>query len=69
MKRKATLPKITSPAMMGVGGVIYECLYDTYSVVMEEFVNNNLDDTTIKYLNEINEIGVYEEGGDFFYGK
>ena len=33
---------------------------------MEDCVNKNLDDTTRKYLNETNEIGVYEEGGDFF---
>ena len=31
---------------------------------MEDFVNKNLDDRTRKNLNEINEIGVDEEGGE-----
>ena len=50
--------------MVGVCGVIYECLYDTYSVVMEEFVNNNLDDIARKYFNKINGVGVNEDGGE-----
>ena len=63
MKRKAKLPKITSPAMMEVCEVIYECPDDTSPVVIEDCVNKNLDDITRKYLNEINQIGVDEEGG------
>ena len=62
MKRKSKLPKITSPAMMEVYEVIYECPDDTYPLSMAYCVNKNLDDITRKYLNEKNEIGVYEEG-------
>ena len=43
--------------------VIDECPDDTSTDMMEDGVNKNLDDTNKKYLNEINEIGVYEDGG------
>ena len=43
-KKKATLPKITSPAMMEICEVRYEFTDDTYPVVMRDFVNNNLDE-------------------------
>ena len=32
--------------------------------MIEDGVNKNLDDKNIKYLNEINDIGVYEKGGE-----
>ena len=54
MKRKSTLPKITSPAMMEVCEVIYEGHGDTSPVVMEDFLNKNQNYITKKYLNEIN---------------
>ena len=46
---------------MEVCEVIYECPNDKSPVVMEDCVNKNLDDITRRYLNDINEIGVYEE--------
>ena len=58
---KATLSKITSPYMMEVCELIYKLPGDTSPVVMEDCVNNNLDDITRKYLNEINDIGVDED--------
>ena len=33
-----------------------------FAATMKDCANNNLDDTYKKYLNEINEIGVDEEG-------
>ena len=53
-----------SPAMMEVWEVIYECPDETSTFVMEDCVNKNLDDTTRKYLNAINDIGVDKEGGE-----
>ena len=47
--------------MMEVCELIYELPGDTSPVVMEDCVNNNLDDITRKYLNEINDIGVDED--------
>ena len=49
--------------MMEVCEVIYGFPDNTYPVLMEDCVNNNLDDITRNDLNEINEIGVGEEGG------
>ena len=43
-KRKVTLLKITSPAMMDIYEVIYEYTDDTSPAVMEDCVNNNLDE-------------------------
>ena len=37
-----------------------ECCDDTSPVVMEYCVNKNLDDLSIKYINEIHEIDVDE---------
>ena len=62
MKSKATPPNITSPDKMEVCGIIDEFPDDTSPVMMEDCVNKHLDDITRKYLNEINEIGVDEEG-------
>ena len=42
--------------------VIDECPADTFTDMMEAFNNKNLDDTSKKYLNELNDIGVDEEG-------
>ena len=44
--------------------VIYECPDDTFIAIMEDCVNNNLYDKKRKYLNGINEICVYEDGGE-----
>ena len=57
---KATLPKITSPAMMEVCEIIDECSDDKSPVVMEDCVNKNLADITRKYYNETNDFGVNE---------
>ena len=46
-----------------------ECPDETSPVVMEYYVNKNLDDISRKYLNDINEIGVNEEGGKMFLLK
>ena len=59
MTRKAT------PQYHIIYEVRYECPDDTYPFVMEYCVNRNMDDTTRRDLNEINEIGVDEEGGEF----
>ena len=42
-KIKATLPKFTSPAMIDICEVRYECPDGTSPVVMEYCVNKNLD--------------------------
>ena len=42
--------------------VIDECSDDSPTDMMKDFVNKNLDDTNKNNLNEVNEIGVYEEG-------
>ena len=42
---KAILPNITSPDVMATCEVRYEYPYDSYPVVMEDFVNKNLDET------------------------
>ena len=55
--------------MMEACEVRYEHPDDTYQVVMEAFVNKNLDDITRKYLNEINQISIDKEEGYFFDGK
>ena len=44
-KRKATLPKITSPDMRDICEIRDECPDGTSTVVMEDCVNNNLDET------------------------
>ena len=36
----------------------------TYPIVMENYVNKNLDDVFRKVLNEISEIVVNEDGGE-----
>ena len=66
MNRKATIIKRTSPDMMEVCEVRYEFHDNTYPVVMEYFVNKNLDYVN---LNKMNEIGVNEEGREKNYGK
>ena len=66
MKRNATIIKRTSPDTMDVCEVIYEFHDNTSPVVMEYCVNENLDDVN---LNEMNEIGVNEEGREKNYGK
>ena len=43
--------------------LIYEFPDDTSTALMEDCFNNNLDDINKKCLNEINEIGVDEDGG------
>ena len=50
-KRKETLPKITSPAMMEICEVRYECPDDISPVSMEDFMNKNLDETN-RYVSE-----------------
>ena len=50
-KRKATLPKITSPAVVATCEVIYEYPDDSYTVVMEDFVNKKMDETH-RYISE-----------------
>ena len=52
--------------MMEVFEVRDEYPDDTSPVVMDYFFNKNLDDISREYLNDINEIGVNEEGGYFF---
>ena len=52
--------------MMEVCEVRDECPDDTSQVVTEDCVNNNLYDTSRKYLSKIDEIGVDEEGGYIF---
>ena len=47
--------------------VIYECTHDTSTAMMEDCVNKHLDDTNKIYFNEINEIGVDEDGGQTKY--
>ena len=59
---KSTIPKITSPVMMELCKLRDEFPHDTYPVVMEYCVNKNLDDISRKYLNDMNDIGVNEEG-------
>ena len=49
---------------MEVCEVIYGFPDETYPVVMKDCFNKNLDDITRTYLNEINEIGVDEGGGE-----
>ena len=49
-KRKATLPKIASPAMMDICEA--ECLYETSPVDMEEGVNDIKDDKNEKIMME-----------------
>ena len=44
-KRKATLPKITIPAVVEICDVRDKYPDDSYQVVMEDCVNNNLDET------------------------
>ena len=51
--------------MMEICEVRDEFPDDTSSVVMEDCLNSNLYNITRKYLNEINEIGLDEEGGEF----
>ena len=53
--------------MMEVCEVIYGFPDDTYPVLIEDCLNNNLDDITRNYLNEINEIGVVEWRGETKY--
>ena len=52
-KRKATLPKITSPAVVATCEVRYEYPDDLSTVVMEDCVNKKLDETHIDILNMI----------------
>ena len=42
--------------------VIDKCLDDTSTNTMEDCVNDNLYYTDKKYLNKVNQIGIYEEG-------
>ena len=58
MKRKEKLPNITYPYMKELCELIGEWSDEKYPVVMEDFVNKNIDDITRKYFNEINEIGI-----------
>ena len=51
--------------MMEICEVRDEFLDETSSVFMEDCLNSNLYNITRKYLNEINEIGLDEEGGEF----
>ena len=45
MKGEATLPNITSPDMIKYCEVIDECPYETSTVVMEDFVDDEHDDS------------------------
>ena len=44
---KASIPKITPPAVVEIYEVRYECSDDSYAGVMEDCVNKNLDVTHI----------------------
>ena len=55
MKGKATLPKITYPAIMEECQVIDKCPYGTSQVVMEYFVNDELEDSIRKDFFEKND--------------
>ena len=50
MKGKATTPKITLPDMMEEFGITDEFPYDTYPVVMEDYVNDEHEDIIKNYL-------------------
>ena len=47
---KATLPNITSPAVVEICEVRDEYPDDSSPVVMKDFVNNNLDANTQRYF-------------------
>ena len=47
--------------------VIDECPDDTFTSMMEDCVNRNLSDKNKNLLNEINQIGLYEDGGETKY--
>ena len=52
MNGNATLPKIISPAMMEDCEAICECPDDTFPVVMEDYVNDEHENSIRNYLVE-----------------
>ena len=61
IKEKATIQKITSPAMMEACEVINECPDYTSPVMMENCVNDEHEDSIRKYLVEKNDTKVTDE--------
>ena len=61
MKIKATITNITYPAMMEECEIIYDFPSDTSSVVMDDSVNDEHEDSIRKYLVEKNDTKVTDE--------